>query len=224
MRSNLKYGKNQKREDVKSHHYIISFDPRDAADNGLTVDKAQELGKGYSASFLFASCPLIAHTVNRLDICLTIRFNLAANTADRSSKGMFIYIFFINVLQLFQKLLAGKYLLRISKEKVQHFIFHCGKRQYFPVQTGILLRKMLQGQIYLSFYSFFSVTCFAATDRAAYPFGHDYCIFFLPQYTAIACLTKSAVPSPPALSILFLKRSSHTYISPNPLRIPFVHT
>ena len=25
MRSNLRYGKNQKREDVKSHHYIISF-------------------------------------------------------------------------------------------------------------------------------------------------------------------------------------------------------
>ena len=42
MRANLRYGKNQKREDVKSHHYIISFDPRDAADNGLTVDRAQE--------------------------------------------------------------------------------------------------------------------------------------------------------------------------------------
>ena len=28
-RSNLRYGKNQKREDVKSHHYIISFDPPD---------------------------------------------------------------------------------------------------------------------------------------------------------------------------------------------------
>ena len=41
MRSNLRYGKNQKREDVKSHHYIISFDPRDAPDNGLTVDRAQ---------------------------------------------------------------------------------------------------------------------------------------------------------------------------------------
>jgi hypothetical protein len=27
MRSNLRYGKNQKREDVKSHHYIISFQP-----------------------------------------------------------------------------------------------------------------------------------------------------------------------------------------------------
>ena len=47
MRSNLKYGKNQKREDVKSHHYIISFDPRDAPDNGLTVDRAQELGEQF---------------------------------------------------------------------------------------------------------------------------------------------------------------------------------
>ena len=47
MRSNLRYGKNQKREDVKSHHYIISFDPRDAQDNGLTVDRAQELGEKF---------------------------------------------------------------------------------------------------------------------------------------------------------------------------------
>ena len=47
MRSNLKYGKNQKREDVKSHHYIISFDPRDAQDNGLTVDRAQQLGEQF---------------------------------------------------------------------------------------------------------------------------------------------------------------------------------
>ena len=47
MRSNLKYGKNQKREDVKSHHYIISFDPRDAIDNGLSVDRAQALGEEF---------------------------------------------------------------------------------------------------------------------------------------------------------------------------------
>ena len=47
MRSNLHYGKNQKREDVKSHHYIISFDPRDAPDNGLTVDRAQALGEEF---------------------------------------------------------------------------------------------------------------------------------------------------------------------------------
>ena len=47
MRSNMKYGKNQKREDVKSHHYIISFDPRDGTDNGLTVDRAQQLGEEF---------------------------------------------------------------------------------------------------------------------------------------------------------------------------------
>ena len=49
MRSNLRYGKNQKRENVKSHHYIISFDPRDGPDNGLTVDRAQELGEKFCA-------------------------------------------------------------------------------------------------------------------------------------------------------------------------------
>ena len=47
MRANLRYEKNQKREDVKSHHYIISFDPRDGTDNSLTVDWAQELGEQF---------------------------------------------------------------------------------------------------------------------------------------------------------------------------------
>ena len=47
MRANLRYEKNQKREDVKSHHYIISFDPRDGTDNALTVDRAQELGEQF---------------------------------------------------------------------------------------------------------------------------------------------------------------------------------
>ena len=47
MRANLRYEKNQKREDVKSHHYIISFDPRDGTANGLTVDRAQELGEQF---------------------------------------------------------------------------------------------------------------------------------------------------------------------------------
>ena len=44
MKANLSYNKNLSRADIKSHHYIISFDPRDAEDNGLTMDRAQELG------------------------------------------------------------------------------------------------------------------------------------------------------------------------------------
>ena len=47
MRANLRYQKNQRREDVKSNHYIISFDPRDGPDNGLTVDRAQALGEQF---------------------------------------------------------------------------------------------------------------------------------------------------------------------------------
>ena len=42
--ANRKYGKNFSPDDVKTHQYIISFDPRDAADNGLTLEKAQALG------------------------------------------------------------------------------------------------------------------------------------------------------------------------------------
>ena len=42
--ANRKYGKNTQHGDIKSHQYIISFDPRDATDNGLTMEKAQTLG------------------------------------------------------------------------------------------------------------------------------------------------------------------------------------
>jgi len=44
MRANLRYGKNQQREDVKSHHYIISFDPRDGPDHGLTMERLRSWG------------------------------------------------------------------------------------------------------------------------------------------------------------------------------------
>ena len=40
--ANRKYGKNTQHGDIKSHQYIISFDPRDAADNGLTMEKRSE--------------------------------------------------------------------------------------------------------------------------------------------------------------------------------------
>ena len=42
--ANRKYGKNTQQGDIKSHQYIISFDPRDAVENGLTMEKAQALG------------------------------------------------------------------------------------------------------------------------------------------------------------------------------------
>ena len=37
--ANRKYNKNNHPEDIKSHQYIISFDPRDAVENGLTMER-----------------------------------------------------------------------------------------------------------------------------------------------------------------------------------------
>ena len=45
---NAQYHKNQNFDDIKSHHYILSFDPKDAEDHGLTGEKAQQLGLEYA--------------------------------------------------------------------------------------------------------------------------------------------------------------------------------
>ena len=41
---NAMYHKNESYDEIKSHHYIISFDPKDAEENGLTGERAQQLG------------------------------------------------------------------------------------------------------------------------------------------------------------------------------------
>lgn len=42
------FHKNQKKEEIKSHHYILSFDPQDVIDNELTGEKAQALGLAFA--------------------------------------------------------------------------------------------------------------------------------------------------------------------------------
>lgn len=41
---NARYGKNQTYGEIKAHHYIVSFDPNDRDENGLTPERAQALG------------------------------------------------------------------------------------------------------------------------------------------------------------------------------------
>ena len=41
---NSYYHKNKKFNEIKSHHYIISFDPKDKEECGLTGERAQQLG------------------------------------------------------------------------------------------------------------------------------------------------------------------------------------
>lgn len=47
-RLNNVFHKNQKKEEIKSHHYILSFDPQDVIDNKLTGEKAQALGLAFA--------------------------------------------------------------------------------------------------------------------------------------------------------------------------------
>ena len=44
---NARFHKNQKYDEIKSHHYIISFDPKDRDECGLTGEQAQSLGLEY---------------------------------------------------------------------------------------------------------------------------------------------------------------------------------
>ncbi len=69
MKSNLHYGKNRSQNDVKSHHYIISFDPRDGVENGLTVDRAHKFSANSFAANIsqdirqsFAHTPTVTTT------------------------------------------------------------------------------------------------------------------------------------------------------------------
>ena len=48
-RLNWQYHKNQKRDEIKSHHYILSFDPKDQMECGLTPERAQQLGMEFAS-------------------------------------------------------------------------------------------------------------------------------------------------------------------------------
>lgn len=48
-KANRKYKKNKGEKEIKTHHYIISFDPKDKVEPGLTIEKAQEMGMTFAA-------------------------------------------------------------------------------------------------------------------------------------------------------------------------------
>lgn len=56
--TNYAFDKNQNDNDIKAHHYIISFDPKD--NEKLTLEKTIELGKEISKRFFYGHQILIA--------------------------------------------------------------------------------------------------------------------------------------------------------------------
>ena len=49
--TNAAFHKNQGYNEIKSHHYILSFDPRDAEESGLTGEKAQSIGLEFAKRY-----------------------------------------------------------------------------------------------------------------------------------------------------------------------------
>lgn len=61
MELNKQYGQNTKPNDVKAHHYILSFDPKDK-ELGLTLEKAQQLGEKFAReNFEGYQCLVVSH-------------------------------------------------------------------------------------------------------------------------------------------------------------------
>ena len=60
---NRRYGKNNRYDEIKAHHYIISFDPRDVTENGLTSDRVQGIGMEFARKFFAGHQALVVtHT------------------------------------------------------------------------------------------------------------------------------------------------------------------
>ena len=49
--TNWQFHKNQGRNDVKAHHYILSFDPQDSQDGNLDAERAHALGMEFASRF-----------------------------------------------------------------------------------------------------------------------------------------------------------------------------
>lgn len=63
METNAHFKKNRRKEELKSHHYIISFDPADATECGLTGEKAQALCLEYARkNFSGYQALVVTHT------------------------------------------------------------------------------------------------------------------------------------------------------------------
>lgn len=60
---NQQYHKNQRYDEIKCHHYIISHDPMDVTDHGLTGEQAQAIGMEYAQKVKISNLQQMAKTV-----------------------------------------------------------------------------------------------------------------------------------------------------------------
>lgn len=78
IRSNKEYRINEAKGEIKTHHYIISFDPRDATENGLTPEQAQDMGMKFAQEHFLGHQTLVCthpdghHSAGNIHVHLVI--------------------------------------------------------------------------------------------------------------------------------------------------------
>ena len=77
---NAQYHKNQNFDDIKSHHYILSFDPKDTEDHGLTGEKAQQLGLEYAKKIFPGHQALVCTHTDRNNESGNIHVHIVINS------------------------------------------------------------------------------------------------------------------------------------------------
>ena len=127
MRANLRYEKNQRREDVKSHHYIISFDPRDGPDNGLTVDRAQELGEKFCAEHFPGHQALVCTHPDGHNHSGNIHVHIVINSLHTNIDEVFIVTGNMDI-----------FILPIEEIKNRSTINLCRKYEKFRIDSALI--------------------------------------------------------------------------------------
>ena len=81
---NTYYHKNQKYNEIKAHHYILSFDPRDKEDSGLTGERAQTLGLEFANRFFVGHQALVCTHMDGHNGSGNIHVHIVINSLRKS--------------------------------------------------------------------------------------------------------------------------------------------
>ena len=202
--ANRRYGKNTQHGDIKSHQYIISFDPRDAADNGLTMEKAQALGLKFCEEN-FPGHPAIVcthpdghnHSGNihvhivigsiRIDAYMIVLFceilrQYRSQSFSPKAKSQWKIVDILDFLE-------ANYLTVTLQSTADHFGFHPNYLSAFiKKETGhtfkelVILQKMCQACFYLTNTDF-------PIYEIAQKVGYDNLGFFYRKFTELYHMT-----------------------------------
>ena len=87
--TNAHFHKNKKREDIKSHHYIISYDPADVTENGLTGERAQAISLDLAKQMFPRYQALVVTHTDGHNESGNIHTHIVINSVRKTAEGDF---------------------------------------------------------------------------------------------------------------------------------------